>query len=199
MITILDLLSKNEKEKVIYQTYKAGEIIFNEGEKAIYLGIVIHGAISIDSYSSTGNLINYNTIMPGEMFGNNLLFSNDQYYLGNVKARTKTTIGLIKKEDLLLILMNNRNFLSQYLQASSNFTKQLNSKVKILSLTHTRERLLYYINNKGGKIYVPNVSELARNLGLSREATSRTITELIKENKIKRIGNSINIVNENNN
>ena len=108
---------------------------------------MIHGAISIDSYSSTGNLINYNTIMPGEMFGNNLLFSNDQYYLGDVKARTKTTIGLIKKDDLLLILMNNRNFLSQYLQASSNFTKQLNSKVKILSLTHARERLLYYINN----------------------------------------------------
>ena len=120
-------------------------------------------------------------------------------FLGDVKAKTKSNIALISKDDLLNILSSNKTFLIQYLKKQSEFTKTLNSKVKILSLTHARERLLYYLNNKGGTIYVPSISELARNIGLSRESTSRTISELIKENKIKRIGNSISVVIENNN
>ena len=54
MITIIDLLTNEEKKKVKYVTLKSNEILFHEGEEAKYLGVLISGALSIESNSLTG-------------------------------------------------------------------------------------------------------------------------------------------------
>ena len=194
MITILDLLNSKEKEKLIVKHLNANEVLFKEGEKANYVGFLTSGALSIESYSLTGKLITFNTIYPGEMFGNNLVFSNDQYYLGEVKARVKSTLYLLLKEDLLNILQTNKAFLMQFLNQESEFTKSLNGKVKLLSFDSASERIMYYIHLKGDKVRINSISNLAKEVSLSREATSRTIYKLIKENKIKREGNTFSII-----
>lgn len=194
MLTILDLLSSKEKEKLIIKHIKTNEVIFHEGENANYLGFVVSGTISIETYSLTGSLITFNTILPGMMFGNNLVFSSNQTYLGDVKAKVKTTLYLLSKDNLIEILQSNKAFLKEFLKAESEFTKTLNAKVKILSLNSAQERLLYYLHYKGNKARMISVTSLGRELGLTREATSRTITKLIKENKIKREGNTLSLI-----
>ena len=127
------------------------------------------------------------------MFGNNLLFSSNPHYKGNVIAATDTRLVLIKKEALLDIFKTNQKFLIQYLQITADFSKYLNRQIKILSFDNAEDRLLYCLQ-ENRRIKFDSVSDLARMLFLSREALSRLITRLQKERKIIRRGNIIELL-----
>ena len=49
------------------------------------------------------------------------------------------------KDNLVSILMNNEKFLLTYLSIHSEFTKSLNTKIKLLTFLSAKERFLYYL------------------------------------------------------
>ena len=100
---ILDYLTKDELKLVKYIATKNGEILFHENDKCTSIGIVISGEISISSITFEGNEIIYNTLKHGDIFGNNLIFSKESFYRGNVTSLVNSKIALIKKEDLLTL------------------------------------------------------------------------------------------------
>ena len=192
-MNLLSTLSQKEKEKLLIKRYTANQIIFKEGEHANYVGILVSGAINIESYSKEGGLIIYNVIYPGEMFGNNLIFSKQQTYLGDVKAKLASEVALINKEDLLSLLQGNKEFLTSYLAKNAEFSKALNGQVKILSVNNAKERILLYLHQHQNSIKIISVAHFATSIGLSREATSRMLSELVKQKKIKREGNILSL------
>ena len=194
MKTIYDLLTTKEKQLTRKVSLTKDETLFYENDVCHEVGIVIKGVISISSYSYKGEEMNYNTILEGGVFGNNLIFSSDPIYKGNVISKMKSEVILIAKDNLVSILMNNESFLKEYLKIQSNFGKVLNQKIKILSFNTARDRLLFLLNNAGGSIKFRSVSSLAESLNLSREATSRLISSLQKENLLVREGNLIKLI-----
>ena len=188
---IIDLLNEQEKKLVKLSTYKEGEILFYENDVCHTLGIVKSGEITISSITFTGNEIIYNRLTKGQMFGNNLLFSSDNKYRGNVKASYKCEVYLINKDNLRKILMNNEVFLNEYLAIQSNFARSLNTKIKLLSFTSAKERFLYYLFVNNNHINFKNVTTLSQSLYLTREVTSRLISKLVDEGIIKRNKNEI--------
>lgn len=188
---IFDLLTQKEKEMCQIINLKKDEIIFYEGDTCHEVGIVLLGVIAISSYSYQGIEMVYNTILPPHLFGNNLIFSSDPLYKGNVISKTNSKIVLIKKEILISLLQNNESFLLEYLKEQSNFGKTLNNKIKILSFYHARDRFLYYLSSHDNHIKYLSITSLASELALSREALSRLISELIKENIITKKKNEI--------
>lgn len=188
---IIDLLNEQEKKLVKLSTYKEGEILFYENDVCHTLGIVKSGEITISSITFTGNEIIYNRLTKGQMFGNNLLFSSDNKYRGNVKASYKCEVYLINKDNLRKILMNNEAFLNEYLAIQSNFARSLNTKIKLLSFTSAKERFLYYLFVNNNHINFKNVTTLSQSLYLTREVTSRLISKLVDEEIIKRNKNEI--------
>jgi len=193
MLTIYDLLTVEEKKKTKHIYSKKDSIIFSESSLCEGVCICLSGIIKITSYSFNGNEIIYNTIIPGEMFGNNLIFSSKPFYKGNVISKTNSTIAFINKTELLSILQSNKMFLEQYLKKHNEFSQHLNDRIKILSYNHAQERLnyLFYINNN--TIKFNSIASLADLLGLSREATSRMIATLSKKGKIKREGHTLTL------
>ena len=188
---ILDKLSYNEKKIVNTIKAKKDNIIFYENDPCNSVFIVKKGEINIASITFEGNEIVYNTLKEGDMFGNNLLFSKDNRYRGNVIAKTDSELIKINKENLIYILQHNEQFLTEYLVINSEFTKSLNSKIKILSFTSAKERMLYYLFINNGQIEFKSVSSLSNSLFLSREATSRLISQMVADKEIKRVGNKI--------
>ena len=188
---ILDLLTKNELKLVRYQSLKSGEILFYEDDKCLSIGIVVSGEIKISSITFEGNEIIYNTLKSGDIFGNNLIFSKESFYRGNVISVTNSKVAIISKENLITILKNNSDFLIKYLEIHSEFTKSLNSKIKLLSFNSAKERFLYYLFINHNEITFKNITSLANSLFLSREATSRLISQMEKNNEITRKGNHI--------
>lgn len=190
-----NLLSKEEKEKALIVDLKKDQLLFHENEICEYVALVISGQIEIKSYDLSGKEIVYNTINAGGIFANNLLFSNDKAFKGNVIATVDTSLALIDEQNLITILMNNEAFLRKYLSVQAQSMKQLNFMMKLLSFDSARDRFLYYLEYHHKMITIYSITQLSKELFLTRETLSRLISSLVKEGLIIKEKQLIKLVN----
>ena len=183
---ILQTLTKDEQKLLEVKTLNRGAFLFREGQLCNQVAIVVSGQVKISSVNYSGSEVVFNVLENGEMFGNNLIFSDNPTYKGDVIALRDSVIVLIKKENLENILHCNKEFLLTYLNIQSNFGKKLNSTIKMLSFASAEERFMFYLHENKGQVSYHTVTDLADILHLKRETLSRVLTRLEKENVIKR-------------
>ena len=193
-IAILNVLTKKEHQLVKGYQIAKGNIIYHEGDVCENIGIVISGKIDIISYSFEGKEQLINTLKAGEIFGNNLLFSSEPLYRGDVVAKEKSVVAFINKENLVFLLQNNAEFLNLYLKAQSDKAKALTARIQLLSFTNAEERLFYYASKNDGVINFKNVTSLAATIGVQRETLSRLLTNLIERHLIKKEKGKITVI-----
>lgn len=189
--SILSLLNKQEQSLLEIKHFKKNTTIFNEGERCENISIIVKGNIDIISYSFSGKEIVFNSLIKNQIFGNNLLFSSDPSYKGNVISKSDSTIVFISKDNLLKLFQTNQKFLIEYMRIQSDFGKSLNNRIKLLSYDSALERLEYYLCINNNAVSFKSVSSLAAILNLKRETLSRLLSKLEKENVIKRSLNQI--------
>jgi len=189
---IFNLLTTKDQKLFEIVHVKKGQILFHEEEICEKIGIVKTGLIKIISYSLSGMEIIYNEIKLGHLFGNNLLFSSDRRYRGNVIATLDSEVWLINKDNLLILLENNKSFLETYLSLQADFSKTLNFKIKLLSLSSAEERLIYFLKEKQPYRY-QSITSLANELYLSRETLSRLVSKMEKEGLILKNGKTLSL------
>lgn len=181
---ILETLSLEEQKNLKRISLERNEVLFREGEECFAVGLLLSGNLKISSYLYNGDEIIYNLINSNELFGNNLIFSSTPIHKGNVTALSDSTIVLFEKKQLLKLLKENEQFLLAYLKAQSDFGKQLNFRIKLLSIGDAKERIMLYITSKKNAIYIKNITSFANELNLARETVSRIIHDLEKEKTI---------------
>lgn len=193
MNNLINLLTKYPQylEK---RTYKPQETIFFENDTCISVGIVKSGEISIKSYFANGKEVTYNVLEEGQMFGNNLVFSSTPRYRGDVISQKQSEIWYISRENLLKLLKQDDELLVLYLTQQSDFSKNLNFKIKLLTISSAEDRLAYYLTFNKGKITYKSITKLANELYLTRESLSRTITKMVKEKKITQVSKTLKLV-----
>ena len=192
---ILSSLTKQEQTLLEVKSLNKGQVLFREGELCSKVSIVVSGQVKISSMNYSGNEVIFNISENGDMFGNNLVFSDNPYYKGDVVALKDSVIVSIKRENLENILQSNKDFLISYLNIQSNFGKKLNSTIKLLSFSSAGDRLLFFLKENNNTIKYHSVTELADLLHLKRETLSRLLTNLEKENVITRSPHSISLLN----
>ena len=168
MNNILQLIKKHE-QKLERRSYKKGETIFFEGDECKTIGVVEQGEVSIKSFFANGKEVVYNTIQKGQMFGNNLIFSSNPHYRGDVISEQEAIIFFINKESLLSIMQKDGEFLNLYLTRQSDFSKTLNLKIKLLTISAASDRLIYFLTINKNKIQYKSITKLANELYLTRE------------------------------
>ena len=183
---ILDTLKPAQQKLLNMRSLKKGTVLFHENDKCESIGIVINGQISIVSYLIDGKEIVYNQITNNGIFGNNLVFSSEPYYKGNIIIDVDSEIAFINKKDLVKLLSDNDLFLTEYLKIQSDFGKTLNNKIKLLSIDSAEERFYFYMHEHSNAIKYSSISDLAKKLYLKRETLSRLISKLLKQKKIKK-------------
>lgn len=193
-IALLNVLSKKEHKLVQGYQVAKNSIIYHEGDLCENIGIVVSGKIDIASYSFEGKEQIINSLKAGDIFGNNLLFSSESVYRGDVIAKEKSVIAFINKENLVYLLQNNQDFLNLYLKAQSDKAKALTARIQLLSFTNAEERLFYYASKNNGVIVFKNVTTLAATIGVQRETLSRLLTSLIKRHLIKKEKGKITVL-----
>lgn len=182
-MNILNLLNQKEKEKISYLNLKQNQILFHEGEECKSIFIIIEGQITILNYSLNGNEEIISILNKNDVFGNALIFSNNNYYLGEIIATKPTKLAIINKNELISLLQNNKSFLECYINLIAEKTIKFTIKTKLLSHKNIRSRIIYYleINNYSIK---KNISFLAKELVLPRPSVSREISKMINEDII---------------
>lgn len=176
------------------RSYKPQETIFFENDICISVGIVKSGEISIKSYFANGKEVTYNVLEEGQMFGNNLVFSSTPRYRGDVISQKQSEIWFISREKLLKLLKQDDELLVLYLTQQSDFSKNLNFKIKLLTISSAEDRLAYYLTFNKGKITYKSITKLANELYLTRESLSRTITKMVKEKKLTQASKTLKLV-----
>ena len=190
-----NLLNPKEKEKLTIVDIKKDQLLFHENEVCVSVALVISGQIVIRSIDLNGKEIIYNIINEGGIFANNLLFSNDKRYKGDVLATQKSKVALLSEDNLIEILMNNEIFLRTYLSVQAENIKQINFMVKLLSLDSARERFIYYLEYHHRHIKIESITRLSKELSLTRETLSRLISSLIKEKIIIKEKQLVKLIN----
>ena len=178
--------AKNYENLVYYKKYNKNALIFIEGSKCNNVCVVVKGEISITT-SSYDSEVEINNIKENELFGDSLILSNDNRYLGNINAVKETTLCIIPKENWLKLL-ENKTILKNYLEIVSNKVFKIQSKVKVLSQKSIRDKILFYliteskrINKK--KIPIKSKEYLSLYLNIPRPSLSRELIKL-KDEKI---------------
>ncbi|MCQ2772354.1 MAG: Crp/Fnr family transcriptional regulator [Bacilli bacterium] len=185
----IEKLLESYKDKI--RSYKKGMYIAREGERCSFIGIVIEGYIKISSISSNGDEIFYKHLYSEDMFGNNLLFSSNPVYKGDVVTMEDTRVFLFDKETFLNLLTTDKEFLESFLFYQSEDAKRLNQTVKLLSMDKAEDRLFYLLRHNRNGLKFKNMSTLALQLGLTRESTSRLVHRLLREGQIYIVDNLI--------
>ena len=185
MDNIVKTLNKEELQKVKIIKASKGEILFNEGDICESVGIVLDGEVHILSYLENGQEIIYNIVGQSKIFGNNLIFSTDPIYRGDVVSSVDSDIMLIDKKNLVYLMQNNQDFLLAFLNQQSDFGKELNLKMRILTFKNAKDRVLYFLQVNHGIIAYKSITKLAQILYLTREVLSRTLHDLEHAKVIK--------------
>lgn len=191
---LLSLLSKKELQGINIKEFSKNEILFHENDKCLSIGVVLNGQLDIVSYSYNGDELVYNSLKKDMIFGNNLLFSSSPFYKGNVVAKENTVVAFIAKNQLIKILRENEKFLEVYLQIQSDFGKNLNNQIKLLSYASAEERFLYYLYSNNKVITYISITDLSNKVHLKRETLSRLITSLEKRHLIRRLNKQIILI-----
>lgn len=193
-IKLLSILNKEEKKLFSIKTFKKNSCVFSQGSYCSSVCILISGKIMIANNFEDGRNIVFRTLKSGGLFGNNLIFSSDPKYKGDVICAEESIIALFEKNDLLYLLQNNIEFLKEYMRIQADFGKELNGRVKILTSKNSIEKVSNFLELNGGSVFIKSVTKLADELNLSRENLSRTISLMIKKRMITRNGKYIKII-----
>lgn len=190
----MEILNILEKINCPTRQFRKDEILFHEGDACRSIFVVKNGSIAIRSYTLQGNEVVYNRIQVGEMFGNNLVFDDDNLFRGDVVALEDALIFVLSRDLFVELLQSNKTFLELYLSMQSKIMKMRQQTIKLLSLKNAEERFLFYLQSQRGTIRFKNISELAKHLQVERETLSRLISRLEKRHQIRRLSHIIELV-----
>ena len=87
-------------------------------------------------------------------------------------------------------MKNNNLFLDWFLSYNSNETMESKIKAKLLSKRSIKDRIIYYLTINGG-IIDESVTSISKKIMINRVCVSRIISDLEKQNIIKRKGKTI--------
>ena len=177
----------NAKER----SYKKGDAVFAEGDKAKYLGIVLEGSVQLVRVDSYGNRSILANIEPPQLFGEAFACAGLKSLPVDAVAAADTKILLLDAQRIARPCGNacpcHGQTILNLLHIVAKKNLVLHQKIEITSKRSTREKLMTYLllqakNAKSHTFTVPyDRQELADYLEVDRSGLSAEISKLRNE------------------
>lgn len=183
-------LTNEEIEKYSYiKTYKVGEIVFNQGNACNHIGYLESGEISVITITHTEKEETITYLKKGDIFGDILLFSSLNIYLGHGVCKKEAIIRYFNK-DHLLQLFEKKEILLSFLEELSNRALAIKKENKLFKHKNITDRVIHFLMEESLQtnskiIKIENVTYLANILSIPRVSLSRELTKLVNEKKIE--------------
>ncbi len=183
-------LTEEEEHEIIERAqvsvYQPQETIFHKGEETKYLHILKEGMVAICDFDMEGSKkIITNITHEGDMFGEVFFFLKKRAYEHDAIAMKTTKVLKISGDLLQEYPTLKDNLLSIFAQKAY----VLNRKVRILSATTLREKILLFLeanqNEKGEVELHQSREELANYLNVTRPSLSRELMKMQEEGMIQ--------------
>lgn len=172
-------------------SYKKGDVVFAEGDKAKYLGIVLEGSVQLVRVDYYGNRSILTNIEPPQLFGEAFACAGLKSLPVDAVAATDTRILLLDAQRIARPCGNacpcHGQTILNLLHIVAKKNLVLHQKIEITSKRSTREKLMTYLllqakNAKSHTFTVPyDRQELADYLEVDRSGLSAEISKLRNE------------------
>ncbi len=171
-------------------SYEKESIIALEGDRCTSLGIIAAGKIELQNIYPSGKVATLTTLMPGQCFGEAVLFSDQDHYPISAVAKTKSTILFIEKESIMHGLTHHPILLNNFLRLLSNKLTMMNRKIKVLSLDTIRQKVCNYLlkeyQTQKSVMIQTHMSRkaMAEHMSIQRPSLSRELIKMKEEGLI---------------
>ena len=165
--------------------------IFSEGDAAVYIGVVLSGAVQIVKEDYYGNRSILDRIEPGELFGESFACADGGPLPVTVVALESCEIMMLGSRRITVSCSKACAFHSKLifnlLKVVANRNLVFNRKLEILSKRTTRDKLMTYLmyeaKRQGSRVFtIPfDRQALADYLGVERSAMSAELGKLQRE------------------
>lgn len=177
--------------KIQIEQYPSEYTIAIESDVSENIGIILEGRVLVKAYTLGGNNFTLNTLLPGQIFGDILMFSDiTNTFPGSLITQSETKIAYIPNELFQEYLFTNRILLRNFLRLFSDKAYEMNYKSKLLSQDTVRDKILFYLYNqrkiqKSRTIVLGMTKEeLANQLFIQRPSLSRELIKMKKDGLI---------------
>jgi CRP/FNR family transcriptional regulator len=200
MITELALQEAIAENGEIHE-FKAGDIIMDYGDYVRFVPLVIEGSVKVLRQSENGNELFLYYLNGGETcaMAFTCCMMHRKSEIRTIAEEDTTLIGipLAKMDDWMTRFPSWKNYV---MLSYNNRFQELFSALDSIAFLKMDERLLRYLANKsrtiGSKEFTTTHQDIARELNASREAISRLLKKLERQNLLELGRNKIKLLKE---
>ncbi|OAJ71914.1 Crp/Fnr family transcriptional regulator [Methylobacillus sp. MM3] len=182
-------------------TVPRGGIVFNRGDTAHSLFMLISGQVKLAVNSPQGTEKVIGIIGPGESFGEAIIFLDQASFPIYAQATTDSQLLLIPKQVIFNLLERDMTVSRKMLAGLSVRNRQLVQDIESVALLTSTQRLIGYLlqisagSNVTSRVTLPaSKTMIASLLNLTPETLSRTMLKLQQQGMIEVNGKEITII-----
>ena len=182
------------------QCYEKGELIFMQMDDARQVGIILEGQVQGQKTFPNGSLVNVSSRGPGNVIGPAAVFSRMHQYPCDVTAVEPSTIMMLRRDDLLVLLQKDVRILQNFITEISTATVMLQQKIELFSYNGIGQKAAFWLllrYRKTGKtcVAIPgSVTKWALQMNVSRPSLHRELKKMEENGLIRYSSKQIEIL-----
>ena len=185
--------TKNILEKTKYEIkkYSPDESIAFRGDEVKGLYVILKGTLTTEMLTEEGNVIKIEELVPSDVIASAFVFGKKNSFPVNLTAKDEAEILFIERKEFLRLLFSQEKILENFLNEISNKTQLLTSKIwNSFNNKTIKKKFCDYVkkNQKDNLFFIQNLGALAEFFGVERPSLSRVLSDLVKDEKLERIG-----------
>ena len=186
--TIKNILEKNKYE---IKKYSPNESIAFRGDEVRGLYIILKGTLTTEMLTEEGNVIKIEELVPSSVIASAFIFGKNNSFPVDLITKNEVEILFVERKEFLKILFSKEKILENFLNEVSNKTQLLTSKIwNSFNNKTIKKKFCDYVkkNQKNDLFSIQNLEALAEYFGVERPSLSRVLSDLVKDEKLERIG-----------
>ena len=186
--TIKDIL---EKTKYEIKKYSLDEPIAFRGDEVKGLYVILKGTLTTEMLTEEGNVIKIEELVKSDVIASAFIFGDRNCFPVDLRVKEKAEVLFIERKEFLKLLFSQEQILENFLNEVSNKTQLLTTKIwNNFNNKTIKKKFCNYVNRKQekGEFIIENLGALAEFFGVERPSLSRVLSDLVKDEKLERIG-----------
>ena len=180
-----------EKAKYDIKKYSPDESIAFRGDEVKGLYIILKGTLTTEMLTEEGNVIKIEELVPSDVIASAFIFGKKNSFPVDLIAKNEAEILFIERKEFLKILFSQEKILENFLNEISNKAQLLTTKIwNSFNNKTIKKKFCDYVkkNQKNNLFSIQNLGALAEYFGVERPSLSRVLSDLVKDEKLERIG-----------
>ena len=180
-----------EKTKYEIKKYSPDESIAFRGDEVKGLYIILKGTLTTEMLTEEGNVIKIEELGSSDVIASAFIFGKKNSFPVDLIAKDEAEILFVERKEFLKILFSKEKILENFLNEVSNKTQLLTSKIwNSFNNKTIKKKFCDYVkkNQKNNLFSIQNLGALAEYFGVERPSLSRVLSDLVKDEKLERIG-----------